>query len=189
MPAVQAGKVPDPNTRTAASRPALLYFRAVSAVRSIRISLLTSGAKRARTADLLHAIWRQHVHPRLSVQATVLPRPRESARVRVSCCTSALYLLLLNLRSNPRICPARPRTRCCLVSLGRLQRRQPAGPLQDHLVIAAATGLMNPGHPRPPGVVALMPFRGARRSAMSAPVRPRGRPRRLVPRNDSTIRS
>jgi hypothetical protein len=49
------------------------------------------GAKRARTADLLHAIWRQRVHPRLSVQVTVLPRPRKSARVRVSCCTSVLY--------------------------------------------------------------------------------------------------
>jgi hypothetical protein len=49
------------------------------------------GAKRARTADLLHAIWRQHVHPRPSVQVTVLPRPRTSVRVRVSCCTSVLY--------------------------------------------------------------------------------------------------
>ena len=33
-------------------------------------------------------IWRQHVHPRVPVQVTVLPRPRKSARVRVSCCTS-----------------------------------------------------------------------------------------------------
>jgi len=39
----------------------------------------------------LHAIWRQHVHPRPSVQVTVLTRPRKSARVRVSCCTSVLY--------------------------------------------------------------------------------------------------
>jgi hypothetical protein len=78
------------------TRPPLLYFPAVLTVRVIRISLLTSGAKRARTADLLHAIWRQHVHPRPSVQVTVLTRPRKSARVRVSCCTSVLY------RFNPR---------------------------------------------------------------------------------------
>ena len=36
-------------------------------------------------------IWRQHVHPRLSVQDTVLPRPRKSARVPVSCWTCVLY--------------------------------------------------------------------------------------------------
>jgi hypothetical protein len=58
------------------------------------------GAKRARTSDLLHAIWRQHVHPRVRVQVTVLPRPRKSARVRVSCCTSVLY------RCHPRRVPA-----------------------------------------------------------------------------------
>jgi hypothetical protein len=73
------------------TRPPLLYFAAVLPVRYVRISLLTSGAKRARTADLLHAIWRQHVHPRPSVQVTVLPRPRKSARVPVSCGTSVLY--------------------------------------------------------------------------------------------------
>jgi hypothetical protein len=78
------------------TRPPLLYFPAVLPVRFVRIRLLTCGAKRARTADLLHAIWRQHVHPRPSVQVTVLPRPLESARVRVSCCTSVLY------RSHPR---------------------------------------------------------------------------------------
>ena len=50
-----------------------------------------SGAKRARTADLLHAIWRQHVHPRPSLQVTVLSRPRESASVRTSCGTFLLY--------------------------------------------------------------------------------------------------
>jgi hypothetical protein len=47
--------------------------------------------KRARTADLLHAIWRQHVHPRPYPQVTVLPRPPKSARVQVCCCTSVLY--------------------------------------------------------------------------------------------------
>jgi hypothetical protein len=73
------------------TRPPLLYFAAVLTVRHVRIRLLTCGAKRARTADLLHAICRQHVHPRPSVQVTVLPRPRKSARVQVSCCTSVLY--------------------------------------------------------------------------------------------------
>jgi hypothetical protein len=38
------------------TRPPLLYFPAVLAVRVFRISFLTSGAKRARTADLLHAM-------------------------------------------------------------------------------------------------------------------------------------
>ena len=55
---------------------------------------MISGAKRARTADLLHAIWRQHVHPRPSLQVTVLTRPCEapaSAPVAVlSCCTAGL---------------------------------------------------------------------------------------------------
>ena len=41
--------------------PPLLYSPAVLTVRIVRISLLTSGAKRARTADLLHAISGQAV--------------------------------------------------------------------------------------------------------------------------------
>ena len=72
-------------------RPPLLYFPAVLAVRVVRISILTSGAKRARTADLLHAIWRQHVHPRPSVQVTVLLRPCAATCVRTGCCTFLLY--------------------------------------------------------------------------------------------------
>jgi hypothetical protein len=87
----QPGKYPIRTHVRRPTRPPLLYFAAVPAVRFVRISPLTSGAKRARTADLLHAIWRQHVHPRPSLQVTVLPRPLESARVRVSCCTSVLY--------------------------------------------------------------------------------------------------
>ena len=39
--------------------------------------------------DLLHA-W-QHVHPRPYLQVTVLPCPRKSGCVRVSCCTFVLY--------------------------------------------------------------------------------------------------
>jgi hypothetical protein len=44
-----------------------------------------------RTPDLLHAIQRQPVHPRLSLQVTVLPRPLRSARVRACCGTFLLY--------------------------------------------------------------------------------------------------
>ena len=53
--------------------------------------VISCGAKRARTADLLHAIWRQHVHPRPSVQVTVLTRPCAATSVRVRCGTSVLY--------------------------------------------------------------------------------------------------
>ena len=62
---------------------------------------MMSGAKRARTADLLHAISRQHVHPRPYPQVTVLPRPRKSARVRTCCGTFLLY------HSHPRRGPQR----------------------------------------------------------------------------------
>jgi hypothetical protein len=51
---------------------------------------------------LLHAIWRQHVHPRPSVQVTVLPRPRKSAQVRTSCGTFLLY----RCRTDVRACHA-----------------------------------------------------------------------------------
>jgi len=44
-----------------------------------------------RTPDLLHAIQRQPVHPRVPVQVTVLPRPLQSARVQACCGTSLLY--------------------------------------------------------------------------------------------------
>jgi hypothetical protein len=44
-----------------------------------------------RTPDLLHAIQRQPVHPRVSVQVTVLPRPLGSTRVRACCGTFLLY--------------------------------------------------------------------------------------------------
>ena len=57
----------------------------------------------ARTADLVHAIWRQHVHPRVSLQVTVLPRSRKSAGVRVSCCTFVLYGE--SRRGNRTVCP------------------------------------------------------------------------------------
>jgi hypothetical protein len=90
-------------------RPPLLYFPAVLAVRVVRISFLTCGAKRARTADLLRAIWRRRVHPRPSVRVTVLPRPRESVDVRVSCCTSVLYhgrrVLAHLVVARPRVLP------------------------------------------------------------------------------------
>ena len=48
----------------------------------------------------MHAIWRQHVHPRPSVQVTVLTRPCAATCVRTCCCTFLLY------RSHP--CQADP---------------------------------------------------------------------------------
>jgi hypothetical protein len=44
-----------------------------------------------RTPDLLHAIQRQPVHPRVSVQVTVLPRPPRSTSVPACCGTLLLY--------------------------------------------------------------------------------------------------
>ena len=49
------------------------------------------GAKRARTADLLHAIWRQHVHPRPYPQVIVPASTPRSTGIRTRCCTSMLY--------------------------------------------------------------------------------------------------
>jgi hypothetical protein len=57
--------------------------------------------------------------------------------------------------------------RHCRVGLERLQRAQALGGYQDHLVIASATGLMNPGHPRPPG-----PSRSCRSQASRCPGMP-----------------
>jgi hypothetical protein len=71
--------------------PPLLYFPAVLPVRSVRISLLTCGAKRARTADLLHAIQRQPVHQNTYVQVTVPESARWSGCVRACCGTFLLY--------------------------------------------------------------------------------------------------
>jgi hypothetical protein len=71
--------------------PPLLYFPAVLPVRSVRISLLNCGAKRARTADLLHAIQRQPVHQNTYVQVTVPESARWSGCVRACCGTFLLY--------------------------------------------------------------------------------------------------
>jgi hypothetical protein len=95
LPAARAsGRYP---TRTHVRRPfgpPLLYFAAVLAVRSVRIILLTSGAKEIRTPDLLYAIWRQHVHPRPSVQVTILMCACAATSVHVlavlPCCAASL---------------------------------------------------------------------------------------------------
>ncbi len=47
-----------------------------------------------------------------------------------------------------------------LVGFGRFQRAQALGADQNHLVIAPSTGLVNPGHPRPPGTITLMALPG-----------------------------
>jgi len=76
------------------------------------------------------------------------------------------------------------------VGLGRLQRAQAAGPHQDHLVITPATGVMDPGHPGPPGAVALMPFPGEQVPGHAArQLDERRRPRCPGPRHDSSMRN
>src|SRR2546421_265801 len=80
--------------------------------------------------------------------------------------------------------------RHCLVGLGRFQRTQAAGSYQDHLVVAAATGLMNPGHPGPPRAVALVALPGEQVPGHAArQLDQRRRPWRRVPRHDSSMRS
>ena len=96
-------KMSDPSTGTAAHAAAVAVLSCCTRESAVRIRPLTCGAKRARTADLLHAIWRQHVHPRPSMQVTVLPRPRRSARVRTSCGTFLLYRC--HPRGEPQSCP------------------------------------------------------------------------------------
>jgi hypothetical protein len=62
----------DPNARTAATGPPLLYFAAVLAVRTVRIMLLSSGAKEIRTPDLLHAMQALY---QLSYSPGIAPMP------------------------------------------------------------------------------------------------------------------
>jgi hypothetical protein len=71
-------------------RSPLLYFAAVPRPRVFELCL-TCGAIGIRTPDLLHGIQRQPVHPRVSAQVTVLPRPLRSARVQACCGTFLLY--------------------------------------------------------------------------------------------------
>jgi hypothetical protein len=91
LPAARRGDEPSRNRCTTPQTVAAAVLCCCTRCSTRSNLAVTSGAKRARTADLLNAIWRQHVHPRPSVQVTVLTRPRKSARVRVSCCTSVLY--------------------------------------------------------------------------------------------------
>jgi hypothetical protein len=77
-----------------------------------------------------------------------------------------------------------------LVRLGRLQRAQAFGPHQDHLVIAPAAGVMNPGHPGPPGAIALMPLPGEQVPGHAArQLDERRRPWCPGPRHDSSMRN
>ena len=73
-------------------RPPVLYFAAASFY-SICSNFASDlgGAKEIRTPDLLHAIWRQHVHPRPSPQVTVLTRPCAATSVHLRCGTFLLY--------------------------------------------------------------------------------------------------
>ncbi len=102
--------------------------------------VLPGGAKEIRTPDLLHAIWRQHVHPRPSPQVTVLPRPHECARVRVSCGTSVLYSPTRRQR------PAASRTAC--PSTSSLRRSRDLSP-RETLLVPLRHQSLPPGRLRP----------------------------------------
>ena len=134
--------MPDPNTRTAAHQAAVAVLSCCT-----RCSICSNyasdlgGAKEIRTPDLLHAIWRQHVHPRPSPQVTVLPRPHECARVRVSCCTSVLYSPTRRQR------PAASRTAC--PSTSSLRRPRHLSP-EKRCWCRCTTSLCRPGGLRPP---------------------------------------
>jgi hypothetical protein len=81
--------------------------------------------------------------------------------------------------------PARHR----LVGLRGLQCAQAGGSHQDHLVIGAATGLMNPRHSSPPGTIALVLFPGEQMPGHAArQLDQRRRPWRLVPRHEPSMR-
>jgi hypothetical protein len=56
-------------------------------------------------------------------------------------------------------------------------------------VITPATSLMNPGHPSPPGTIALMAFPGEQVPDHAARQLDQRRLRRLVPRHESSMRN
>ena len=87
---------PDPDRRSGTSRCCAAVFccctRPVNC--GLRISDLLfdlGGAKGIRTPDLLHAISRQHVHRRPSMQVTVPGRAHESSGIWAGCGTFLLY--------------------------------------------------------------------------------------------------
>ncbi len=86
-----AGDCSKPNIcavcQTAAAAVLSCYTRGAS----VRILALTCGAMGIRTPDLLHAIRRQHIHPRPSPQVSVPERLPWSASIRTGCGTSVLY--------------------------------------------------------------------------------------------------
>ncbi len=72
MPCQQALDRRESPARTGAAFPSIAAAVLSGCTRcpGFRILLLTSGAMEIRTPDLLHAIWRQDVHPRPSPQVT-----------------------------------------------------------------------------------------------------------------------
>jgi hypothetical protein len=134
VPAARAGGRCPIRTHVRRPKPPLLYFAAVLTVRSVRIMLPTSGAKAIRTPDLLHAIWRQHVHPRPSRRSPspcVPARPPPSACVAVlPCCTVA---------APPGATSRAPR--------GGPDQRQPCIP-GYRCALRRASGQTGPGSPR-----------------------------------------
>ena len=96
----------------------------------------------------LHAISRQHVHPRPSLQATVLLRPCAATRVRVRCGTFLLYCFLPAEGTHPG--PRRRPDQRKPCALG--YRRVPSGASQigscSHRKTALGTPSASP-HSRP----------------------------------------
>jgi hypothetical protein len=82
---------PGPNTCAASQMATTAVLSCCTRDPVVRIRLLTFGAKGTRTPGLLHAITRQHVHPCLSLQVTVLERLPRSASIRTGCGTFLLY--------------------------------------------------------------------------------------------------
>ena len=64
---------------------------ALSGQRSCGAQFRPHGSAAKRRMYFLHAISRQHVHPRLSPQVTVPQRPPATARVPARCGTFLLY--------------------------------------------------------------------------------------------------
>jgi hypothetical protein len=77
-----------------------------------------------------------------------------------------------------------------LSSGAMFQRAQALGADQDHLVIASASGLVNPGHPSPPGTIALMALTGEQVPGQAArQLDQRRRSWRLVTRHEPSMRN
>ncbi len=80
--------------------------------------------------------------------------------------------------------------RYILVCLRWLQRAQAADAHLDHFALTPSAGFLDPGHPGPPGTIALVPFPREQVPCDAARhLHQRRRPRWLFPRHDSSMRN